>query len=113
MAGFENVLEERNQQKRIEIVLTDAYGEYEQMEAFLCYLDEYLSFPFQATIKNEPISVEFTVLGFTSLEPNRVVCKIKINGVISRTPLTEIEPIEQTNHNFLIISDYLVFLGIE
>ena len=112
MTEYEDVLNEKEQERRIEIVLMDAYGEYEQQEAFCCYLSDYISFPFKAKIRGEKKSEIFTVLGFTSVEPHRVVCKIEIGGKKSRMPLTEIEPIEKDSPNNLVIEDYLKFLGI-
>lgn len=110
MNDYENVLKEKNQEKRIDIVLTDAYGD-EQEEAFCCYLGDYVSFPFKARIRGESNSKIFKVLRFTSITPNRVVCEINIDGTISRMPLTEIEPIEKDSPNEIVISDYLKFIG--
>ena len=112
MTEYEDVLNEKEQERRIEIVLMDAYGEYEQQEAFCCYLSDYISFPFKAKIRDEKNSEIFTVLGFTSVEPHRVVCKIEIGGKKSRMPLTEMEPIKKVSHNYIVIGDYLKFLGI-
>ena len=109
---YENVLDERDQKKRIEIVLTDTYNEYEQQSAFCCYIEDHISFPFKARIRGERKSEIFTVLGFTSVEPHRVVCKINLNGSKSRMPLTEIDPIEKDSVNSIVIDDYLEFLGL-
>lgn len=111
MDDFENVLKQKNRQKRIDIVLTDAYGDYEQDEAFCCYLEEYISFPFKAKIRGRKKSVVFTVLKFTSVTPHRIVCEVDINGVKSRMPLTEIEPLEKRSPNEMVISDFLEFIG--
>jgi hypothetical protein len=112
MTEYEDVLKEKDREKRIEIVLTDAYGEYEQQSAFCSYLSDYISFPFKAKIRGEKKSEIFTVLGFTSVEPHRVVCKIEIGGKKSRIPLTEIKPINKDSPNNMVIEDYLKFLGI-
>jgi len=112
MTEYEDVLNEKEQERRIEIVLIDTYGEIEQQEAFCCYLSDYISFPFKAKIRDEKDSEIFMVLGFTSVEPHRVVCKIEIGGKKSRMPLTEIEPIEKDSPNNLVIEDYLKFLVI-
>ena len=61
---------------------------------------------------HEKKSEIFTVLGFTSVEPHRVVCKIEIGGKKSRMPLTEIKPIKKDCSNNMVIEDYLKFLGI-
>lgn len=111
MVGYENVLEEKNRKKRIEIILTDSYDEYEQDEAFCCYLEDYLTFPFKARIRGEKKSEPFTVLRFTSVTPHRVVCKIDLKGTTSRMPLTEIEPIDTHSTNTLVIGDYLTYIG--
>ena len=112
MAEYENILTEKDQEKRIEIVLTDAYGEYEQQIAFYTYLEDYITFPFKAKIRDEKDSELFTVLGFISIEPHRVVCEIDLKGIKSRMPLTEIEPIEKNSSNSIVIGDYLKFLRI-
>jgi len=112
MTEYEDVLKEKDQEKRIEIILMDTYEEIEQQEAFCCYLSDYISFPFKARIRGEKKSEIFTVLGFTSVEPHRVVCKIEIGDKKSRMPLTEIEPIKKDSPNNIVIEDYLKFLGI-
>lgn len=111
MVDYENVLDEMDRTRRIEIVLTDAYGEDERQDAFCCYLEDHMSFPFRARIRDGEGLGEMTVLGFTSVRPHRVVCKTDINGFKSRTPLTEIEPIEEDSVNSIVIGDYLEFLG--
>ena len=112
MLDYENVLNEKDQEKRIEIVLIDAYSEYEQHVAFCCYREDYISFPFKARFREEKYSEVFTVLGFTSVEPYRVILKIDINGSKARTPLTEIVPIDKDSTNYVVINDYLRFLNI-
>jgi len=112
MLDYEDVLKEKDQEKRIEIVLTDAYGEDEQQIAFCTYIEDYISFPFNARIRNEEHSEIFTVLGFTSVTLHRVICEIDLNGSKSRIPLTEIEPIEKDTVNFIVIDDYIRFLSI-
>ena len=112
MAEYENILTEKDQEKRIDIVLTDAYDEYEQQIAFYTYLEDYITFPFKAKIIDEKDSELFTVLGFMSIEPHRVVCEIDLKGIKSRMPLTEIEPIEKNSSNSIVIGDYLKFLRI-
>ena len=112
MAEYENILTEKDQEKRIEIVLTDAYGEDEQQTAFYTYLEDYITFPFKAKIRDEKDSELFTVLEFISIEPHRVVCEIDLKGIKSRMPLTEIEPIEKNSSNSIVIGDYLKFLRI-
>ena len=111
MDEYDNVLKEKDQEKRIDIVLTDAYGEDEQQAAFCCYLDDYTSFPFKAKIRDESNSKIFTVLRFTSITPHRVVCEVDIDGTKSRMPITEIEPIKKDSPNEIVISDYLKFIG--
>ena len=111
MEDYKDVLKEKYQEKRIEIVLTDAYGEDEQQEAFCCYLADHTSFPFKAKIRGESDSKIFTVLRFTSITPHRVVCEVDIDGTKSRMPITEIESIEKDSPNEIVISDYLKFIG--
>jgi len=110
MIDYENVLAEKNREKRIEIVLTDSYGEDEQDIAFCCYLEDYITFPFKAQIRERKKSDIFTVLGFTSVTPRRVVCEIDLKGITSLMPLTEIEPIEKNSSNHMVIDDYLKFI---
>ena len=110
MVEYEDVLSEKDQEKRIDIVLTDAYGEYEQQIAFCCYLEDYLSFPFKAKIREDTDSEIFTVLSFTSVTPHRVVCEIDLKGTLSRMPLSEIEPLGKNSSNSTVIDDYLHFL---
>jgi len=110
MTEYEDVLTEKDQEKRIDIVLTDAYDEYEQQLAFCCYVEDYITFPFKARIRDDKNSEIFTVLGFTSVTPHRVVCEINLKGTISRMPLTEIEPIEKNSSNYIVIDDYLKFI---
>ena len=110
MIGYENVLKEKNQDKRIEIVLTDSYDGYEQQSAICCYLEEYIKFPFKAKMRGEKNSKVFTVLRFTSIEPHRVVCKVDLDGNKIRVPLTEIEPLDKKSGNGTVISDFLRFL---
>jgi len=112
MIEYENILSELNGEKRIEIILIDAYGEDEQQIAFCCYLEDYLSFPFKARIRNQKNSVCFSVLGFTSVVPHRVVCNIDLNGTSSRMPITEIEPVDEQSINTMVIDDYICFLGL-
>ena len=111
MNEYENVLKEKEQEKRIDIVLTDAYGEDEQQMAFCCYLEDYAHFPFKAKIRGENNSKIFKVLRFTSITPHRVVCEVDIAGTKSRMPITEIEPIDEDSPNEIVISDYLKFIG--
>ena len=110
MTEYENVLAEKDQEKRINIVLTDAYDEYEQQIAFCCYLEDHITFPFKARIRDIKDSETFTVLGFTSVTPHRVVCEIDLKGTPSRMPLSEIEPIDKNSSNHMVIDDYLKFI---
>lgn len=111
MIDYENVLAEKNREKRIEIVLTDSYGKDEQDIAFCCYLEDYITFPFKARIRGRKKSDVFTVFGFTSITPRRIVCEIDLKGATSRMPLTEIEPIEKKSTNAVVIGDYLTYIG--
>jgi len=111
MVDYENVLEEKDREKRIEIILTDSYNEFEQDEAFCCYLEDYIALPFKARIRGDKKSEVFTVLGFTSITPQRIVCEIDMKGTTSRMPLTEIEPTDKQSTNALVISDYLTYIG--
>lgn len=112
MAEYENILDEPDQDKRIEIVLTDAYGEDEMQTAFCCYLEDYIKFPFEAKIRKDRKSRKFKVLRFTSIVPHRVVCEIEFEGGIkSRMSLTEIEPLDKESSNNIVISDYLKFIN--
>lgn len=111
MIDYENVLAEKNREKRIEIVLTDSYGKDEQDIAFCCYLEDHITFPFKAWIRGRKKSDVFTVLQFTSVTPRRVVCEIDLNGTTSLMPLTEIEPIEKKSTNTIVIDDYLTYIG--
>ena len=110
MTEYENVLAKKDQEKRIDIVLTDAYDEDERQIAFCCYLEDHITFPFNARIRDDKDSETFTVLGFTSLTPHRVVCEIDLKGTLSRMPLSEIEPLEKNSSNSTVINDYLHFL---
>jgi hypothetical protein len=111
MIDYENVLAEKNQEKRIEIILTDSYGEDEQDIAFCCYLEDYIIFPFKARIRGRKKSDVFTVHRFTSVTPQRIVCKIDLNGTTSLMPLTEIEPTDKKSTNAIVIGDYLTYIG--
>ena len=111
MVDHDNVLDERDRWRRIEMVLADAYGEDEQQTAFCCYLEDHVSFPFMARIRGEEGPGVMTVLGFTSVRPHRVVCRIDLNGSESRMPLTEIEPIVKDGVNSIVIGDFLELLG--
>ncbi|MFT4304693.1 MAG: calcium-binding protein [Candidatus Woesearchaeota archaeon] len=110
MIEYNEILKEKNREKRIEIVLTDAYGDDEQNEAICCYLSDYMVFPFDAKIRDDKNSEIFRVLRFTSITPNQIVCEINLNGRITRISLTEIEPIDKKSTNNLIIEDYLYFI---
>jgi len=110
MTKYENVLAEKDQEKRIDIVLTDAYDEYEQQIAFCCYLEDHITFPFNARIRDDKDSEIFTVLGFTSVTPHRVVCEIDLKSTLSRIPISEIEPIDKNSSNYMVIDDYLKFI---
>ena len=112
MSYYDDILNEKDQNKRIDLILTDAHDEYEQQEAFCCFIVDNISFPFEARIRNEKRSELFTVLEFTSVEPHRVVCKIDLKGFKSRMPFTEIDPIENESVNSIVIKDYLKFIGI-
>jgi hypothetical protein len=41
----------------IEVILTDAYGEHEQMTAFLTVLEDEIDFPVPATLLGNPVVV--------------------------------------------------------
>lgn len=112
MVDYENVLSESDREKRIEIILIDAYGEDEQDIAFCCYLEDYLSFPFEARIRNLSSSASFIVLGFSSVVPHLIVCDINLNETKSKMPITEIEPVDKHSSNNMIIDDYLHFLSL-
>jgi len=111
MIDYQNVLAEKNREKRIGIVLTDSYGEDEQDIAFCCYLEDYIMFPFKARIRGQKKSDIFTVLKFTSVTPRRIVCEIDLKGTTSRMPITEIEPIDKKSANAVVIGDYLTYIG--
>ena len=112
MKEYKEVLKEKDQDKRIEIVLTDSYGDDEMQTAFCCYLEDYIKFPFEAKIRNDRDSKKFKVLRFTSIVPQRVVCEIEFDeGTKSRMPLTEIEPLDKKSANNIIIGDYLKFIN--
>jgi len=71
----------------------------------------YIKFPFEAKIKNEKNSKNFKVLRFTSIVSHRVVCEIEFEeGIRSRMPLTEIEPLDKKSSNNTVINDYLKFI---
>jgi hypothetical protein len=54
----------------IEVILTDAYGEHEQMTAFLTVLDEEIDFPVPATLLGNPVIV-------TGLVEDDVTCELR------------------------------------
>ncbi len=110
MIDYENVLAEKDREKRIEIVLTDSYGKEEQDTAFCCYLEDYITFPFKARIRGRKKSDIFTVFRFTSVTPWRIVCEIDLKSTTSLMPLTEIEPIEKKSTNAVVIGDYLTYI---
>lgn len=111
MREYKEVLKEKNQDKRIEIILTDSYGEDEMQMAFCCYLEDYIEFPFEAKIRKDGNLKKFKVLRFTSIVPHRVVCEIEFEeGIKSRMPLTEIESIDKKSSNNIVIDDYLKFI---
>lgn len=111
MKEYEDVLKEKDQDKRIGIVLTDANGEDEAQIAFCCYLEDYIKFPFEARIRKDRSSRRFKVLRFTSIVPHRVVCEIEFEeGIKSRMYLTEIEPLDRKSSNNMVINDYLKFI---
>lgn len=58
----------------IEVILTDAYGEYEQMTAFLTVLEEEIDFPVPATLLGNPVVVTGLVEDDATVEL-RVRCK--------------------------------------
>lgn len=109
---YEDILKEKDQDKRIEIVLIDCYSEDEMQAAFCCYLEDYIKFPFEAKIRKNRSSRTFNVLRFTSVTPHRIVCEIKFGeGIKSRMPLTEIEPVDKNSSNNIVINDYLKFIN--
>jgi hypothetical protein len=111
MKDYEDVLDETDRRRRIEIVLTDAYGEDERQAAFCCYLEDHMSFPFRARMRDGEGSGVVTGLGFTTVRPHRFVCRVDLDGAETRMPLTEIEPVEGDSVNSIVIGDYLEFLG--
>lgn len=112
MKEYEDVLKEKDQDKRIEIVLTNSYGGDEMQSAFCCYLEDYIKFPLGAKIRKDRKSKKFRVLRFTSIVPHRVVCEIEFEGEIkSRIPITEIEPLDRESSNNIVINDYLKFIN--
>lgn len=111
MKEYEDVLKEKDQDKRIRIVLTDSYGEEEMQMAFCCYLEDHIKFPFEAKMREDKKSKKFKVLRFTAIVPHRVVCEIEFEeGIKSRMPLTEIEPLDKKSSNNIVINDYLKFI---
>ncbi len=54
----------------IEVILTDAYGEHEQMTAFLTVLEEEIAFPVPATLLGNPVVV-------TGLVEDDVTCELR------------------------------------
>ena len=97
---YEDILKEKDQEKRFEMILTDVYGEDEIQQAFCCYIEDYISFPFEAKIREEKDSKKFKVLRFTSITPHRVVCEVEYEGRIkSRMPLIEIKPADKGSSN--------------
>ena len=67
--GFETQLRED-----IEVILTDAYGEHEQMTAFLTVLEEEIDFPVPATLLGNPVVVTGLVEDDATIEL-RARCK--------------------------------------
>ena len=57
-----------------EVILTDAYGEYEQMTAFLTVLEEEIDFPVPATLLGNPVVVTGLVEDDATIEL-RARCK--------------------------------------
>lgn len=60
MVDYENVLEENDREKRIEIILTDSYNEFEQDEASAAILKITLPSPLKhesAVTKNQKFSL--------------------------------------------------------
>lgn len=91
----------------IEVIVTDAYGEHEQMTAFLTVLDEEIKFPVPATLLGEPVVVTKLVEDDATVEL-RAHCRAKrATGLMS---FADLEFLPGTVEAWLH-SAYLVYLG--
>ncbi|MFN8672101.1 MAG: calcium-binding protein [Candidatus Sericytochromatia bacterium] len=86
-------VEEKNREEKIESeILADCYNSHDQLLAWYDYLQEYLAFPFEATLKD---GTKVNVIDMTPLyqceEEKAMLVEIDRNGEITSESLFEVD----------------------
>jgi len=97
----------KTREERYESATTDCYGEDELLSGICMYAEEYLEFPFKATIKDCGNTVfEITGLASDCDINTRVLCFAEAESIKTKVPLSEIIPVNPSERNRMIIEDY-------
>jgi hypothetical protein len=110
--------EEREERITMEIVV-DCYGPEEQVMGWYCYLDENLTFPFQARcieeVESSPLEAGETVkvVGMPSERAceHDMLVKIEFGGKTLAVPLSQLEAINGDEETVQAIGDWHYWVG--
>ena len=110
-----NIDENKEKEERIENeVIIDAYGSYEKVTGWYCYLNDKITFPFSAVcikeLKNSPLKEEehVSVLETSEDEDNlsglHVI--VEYNGRKFEVPLAQLKPLNVDRNTKKAIEDW-------
>ena len=103
-----------DREQRFEELFVDTYGEYEELSAMGVYFDDCLTFPFEATWRDEEgagYQETVTVLG-TGPDSDRegLTLKVQRSDGVRSVPAYQITPLENGT-NTIVLADYRDWFG--
>ena len=112
---FKHLLDEPDQEARLDEVLCDSEGFDKGCGSFEIYLEECFDFPFEAKFRSERygnVRSRFTVTGLAgSRTRGGVYCNIRFkNGVKQEVPVCGIIPLNSKHKRNIPLNDYLKWL---
>jgi calcium binding protein len=117
---WDRIAAEPDRERRLESILTDAYGENEQLWAFYSYWEENAEFPFEAVPRSEVLSVDddgidtmpdpeaLEVVKVSDASETRgVLCQVMRGDKVRQMPISDLVPLDP--HNRRIWGDYVAW----
>lgn len=99
-----------DREKRIEEIIVDCYGQFEELSGFGVYLADAMQFPFEATWRDpdEPGHTEaITVLGVADVDDRRgVLLKVQRGDTERRVVAEQVWAKDAVGTNAIVLDDY-------
>ncbi|MBC8496977.1 MAG: hypothetical protein H8D37_04880 [Chloroflexi bacterium] len=110
MYDIEDIPQIPDQEKRIEEVIVDCYGQAEELVAFEVYFTDAMQFPFFAEWRDpdeDRLAEPITVLGVANVDERRGVLLRVCRGDKERRLLAEqVNASHETSANAIVLNDY-------